>query len=329
MLRQAVLAFFLGLGFWSVGGVHDAGAQAPPKAYRIGWLSVGAPGTGGVQTEAFKQKLNALGHLEGQNIVFDIRYAEGKIDRLPGLAAELVALKPDVIFALTTNAALAARQATATIPIVFTFVTDPVGSGIVSSLAHPGGNITGVADFGIELAAKAIEMVRAIAPKSPRAAVLMSNNPTHPPQLKVMQDAAKSAGITLVPTTAGSLEDLEKAFASLAKEDAGALIVLGGAPYASQREKIAELAIKNKIPTIFLTRPYVDAGGLMSYGGNVRQLYALPAIYVDKILKGAKPGDLPIEQPTKFELVINLKTAKALDLTIPQSLLLRADEVIR
>jgi len=328
MLRRALFTFLL---IWGCGSIalRDAGAQAAARVYRVAWLSVGAPGSAGPQADAFKQELNARGYIEGQNIVFEVRYAEGRIDRLPGLAAELVALKPDVIFAVTSNAAVAAKQAMATIPIVFTFVTDPVASGLVSSLAHPGGNITGVADFGIELAAKTLEMVRAVARKSTRVAVLMSDNPSHPAELKVMQEAASRAGMTLVPTMASAPQDLEKAFASIAKEDAGALIVLGGAPHASQRDRIAELAIKEKLPTIFKTRPYVDAGGLLSYGGNVRNLYALPAIYVDKILRGAKPGDFPVEQPTKFELVINLKTAKALGLTIPQSLLLRADDVIR
>ena len=303
-------------------------AQAPTKVYRVAWLSPVTPASRFL-LDPFKKELNALGYVEGQNLVFDFRFAEGKIARLPSLAAELVALKPDVIVASTTNAALAAKQATKTVPIVFTYVSDPVGAGIVSSLAHPGGNITGVTDFGVELASKTIEMIRAVAAKVSRAAVLTSDNPSHAAQLKVMQDAAKSAGFTLVPTVASTPEDLEKAFASLPQKNVGALIVLGGAPHASQREEIAALAIKHGIPTIFLTRPYVDAGGLLSYGASIQDSYILPAIYVDKILKGAKPADLPIGQPTKFELVINLKTAKALGVTVPQSLLLRADEVIQ
>jgi putative ABC transport system substrate-binding protein len=305
-----------------------AGAQAPAKAYRVGWLSVTTPTTDRFLFDPFKKELNGLGYVEGQNLVVDLRHAGGKLALLPSLAAELVALKPDVIVANTTNAALAAKQATKTIPIVFTFVSDPLGAGIVSSLARPGGNITGVTDFGVELAAKTVEMIRAVAPQVSRASVLISENPSHPAQLKVMQDAAKSAGLTLVPTMASKPEDLEKAFASLPQKNVGALIVLGGAPHAAQREEIAALAIKHRTPTIFLTRPYVDAGGLLSYGARIQDSYILPAIYVDKILKGAKPGDLPIGQPTKFELVINMKTAKALGLTIPQSLLLRADEVI-
>jgi putative ABC transport system substrate-binding protein len=304
-------------------------AQQPARVYRVGWLSPSNPASGAFLLDPFKRELNALGYVEGQNLVLDFRYAEGKIARLPGLAAELVALKPDVIVAHTTNGALAAKQATETVPIVMTFVSDPVGAGIVSSLAHPGGNVTGVTDFGVELSAKAVEMVRAVGAKANRAAVLMSDNPSHPAQLKVMQDAARSAGVTLVPTMAGTPEDLEKAFASMRQNNVGALIVLGGAPHASQREKIAALAINDGIATISLTRPYVDAGGLVSYGASVQDSYSLPAIYVDKILKGAKPGDLPIGQPTKFELVINMKTARALGLTLPQSLLLRADELIQ
>jgi putative ABC transport system substrate-binding protein len=306
-----------------------AGAQAPAKSYRVGWLDPVTPTTSRVLFDPFKKELNALGYVEGQNLVLDIRYAEGEIARLPALAAELVALKPDVIVASTTNAALAAKQATKTIPIVFTFVSDPVGAGIVSSLARPGGKVTGVTDFGVELAAKTVEMIRAVAPQVSRAAVLTSENPSHPAQLKVMQDAAKSAGFTLVPTVASTPDDLERAFASLPQKNVGALIVLGGAPHAAQREEIAALAIKHRTPTIFLTRFYVDAGGLLSYGASIQDSYIVPAIYVDKILRGTKPADLPIVQPTKFELVINLKTAKALGITIPQSLLLRADEVIQ
>jgi putative ABC transport system substrate-binding protein len=306
-----------------------AGAQAPAKSYRVGWLDPVTPTTSRVLFDPFKKELNALGYVEGQNLVLDIRYAEGEIARLPALAAELVALKPDVIVASTTNAALAAKQATKTIPIVFTFVSDPVGAGIVSSLARPGGKVTGVTDFGVELVAKTVEMIRAVAPQVSRAAVLTSENPSHPAQLKVMQDAAKSAGFTLVPTVASTPDDLERAFASLPQKNVGALIVLGGAPHAAQREEIAALAIKHRTPTIFLTRFYVDAGGLLSYGASIQDSYIVPAIYVDKILRGTKPADLPIVQPTKFELVINLKTAKALGITIPQSLLLRADEVIQ
>jgi putative ABC transport system substrate-binding protein len=305
-----------------------ADAQAPAKAYRVGWLSVVTAISERYLFDPFKKELNALGYVEGQNLVLDVRYAEGEIARLPALALELVALKPDVIVASTTNAALAAKQATKTIPIVFTFVSDPIGAGIVSSLARPGGNITGVTDFGVELAAKTVEMIRAVAPQVSRAAVLTSENPSHPAQLKMIQDAANSAGITLVPTMASTPDDLVKAFASLPQKNVGALIVLGGAPHASQREEIAALAIKHGTPTIFLTRRYVDAGGLLSYGASIHDSYLVPSIYVDKILKGVKPGDLPIMQPTEFELVINLKTAKALGITIPQSLLLRADQVI-
>ena len=322
MDRRTFIRYFAGI----LAAPLVADAQAPSKVYRVGWLSPVAADR--FLLEPFKKELNALGYVEGQNLVLDFRYAGGEVARLPGLAAELVALRPEVIIASTTDAVLAAKQATATIPIVMTFVSDPVGAGIVPSLAHPGGNVTGVTDFGVELAGKSVEMIRAVSPKVSRAAVLMSNNPSHPAQLKALQDAAKSADLTLVPIMATTPGDLGDAFASLSQKNVGALIVFGGAPHASQREEIAALAIKNRVPTIFLTRAYVVAGGLLSYGASIQDSYILPAIYVDKILKGAKPGDLPIAQPTKFELVINLKTAKALGLTIPQSLLVRANEVI-
>jgi putative ABC transport system substrate-binding protein len=305
-----------------------ADAQAPVRIYRIGWLSADAPGSNRFVVDPFKKELNALGYVEGQNLIVEFRYGDGNTARLPGLAAELVALKPDVIIAGTTDAALAAKRATSTIPIVMTFVSDPVGAGIVSNLAHPGGNVTGMTDFGVDLAAKPVEMIRAVAPKVRRVGVLTSDNPSHPAQLKVLQDAASGADLTLVPIRAKTTEDLEMAFTSLSRENVGALIVLGGAPQSSQRGEIAAQGIKHRIPTIALTRPYVAAGALLSYGASIQDSYILPAIYVDKILKGAKPGDLPIAQPTNFEMVINLKTAKALGITIPQSLLLRADQVI-
>jgi putative ABC transport system substrate-binding protein len=211
MDRRTFISCFAGI----LAAPAVADAQVPARTYRVGWLSVVIPPTERFLLDPFKKELNALGYIEGQNLVLDLRFAEGKIGRLPVLAAELVALKPNVIVANTTNGALAAKHATETIPIVFTFVSDPVGAGIVPSLARPGGNITGVTDFGVELAAKTVEMIRAIAPQVSRAAVLISENPSHPAQLKVMQDAAKSAGLTLVPAMASKPDDLEQAFASL------------------------------------------------------------------------------------------------------------------
>jgi len=240
-------------------------AEQPGKIYRVGWLGPGSATTTGIATGIFKKELHDLGYTEGQNVIFDVRYADGKIERLPSLAAELVALKPDAIVAVTTPATRAAKEATSTIPIIMTFVSDPDGSGFITSLAHPGGNVTGVADLGIDVAAKTIELVRTVVPKATRIAILMNDNPSHPSQLKEIQDAAMRIGLTVLPTMARSPEDLEQAFASLARENAGALIVLGGAPHTAQREKIAELALKSVVPTIFITRPYVEAGGLLSY----------------------------------------------------------------
>jgi putative ABC transport system substrate-binding protein len=304
-------------------------AQQPRKVYRVGWLGPGNATTTGLSIDIFKKELRDLGYTEGQNVILDLRYADGEVERLPRLAAELVALKPDVIVAVTTPATRAAKEATSTIPIVMTFVSDAIGSGFIASLAHPRGNVTGVVDFGIDVAAKTIELVRTVVPKAGRIAILMNDNPSHPSQLKEIQDAATRIGLTVLPTMARSPEDLDGAFASLKSENAGALIVLGGLPHTAQRQKIAELALKSVLPTIFLTRHYVLAGGLLSYGPSFAQMHTLPATFVDRIFKGSKPGDLPVEQPTKFELVINLKTAQALGLTIPQSLLLRADEVIQ
>jgi putative ABC transport system substrate-binding protein len=275
--------------------------------------------------------LRDLGYIEGRNIVLDRRWAEGQNERFTSLASELVALKPDAIVAETTPAAIAAKRATATIPIVMVWPSDPVDSGLVASLARPGGNVTGVSSLQTELQGKGVELLHAVVPKATRMAALVSdNNPVHPSQLKTIQDAARGLGLTILPTMARSSEDFEEAFRSMAKQKAGALIVLGGAPFASpaQRDKLVELAAKTKLPAMYRNRWWVDAGGLMSYGVNPSEIWRLAAIYVDKILKGAKPADLPVEQPTKFEFVINLKTAKALGLTIPQSVLGRADQVI-
>jgi putative ABC transport system substrate-binding protein len=277
------------------------------RSYRIGWL-----GPGPATSEAFdpfRRALRDLGYTEGQNVTFDLRL-ERRNERLPSLAAELVAGRPDVIVAVTTPAARAAKQATSTIPIVMTFVSDPVGTGLVSSLAHPGGNVTGVTDFGVDIAAKALELLRAVAPNASSVAVLMSGNPAHPAQFKEIQGAATPLGLIVLREMARALEDLEQAFASAKRNNVGAVIVLGGPPHSAQREQIAKLAVASALPTIFLNRFYVDAGGLLSYGPILAEMFTIPATLVDRILKGAKPEDLPVEQPTKFELVINLKTAK-------------------
>ena len=301
------------------------------KVYRVGVLLQSSPSAPGSPPGIFARALRDLGYVEGRNIVFDRRWAEGRNERFSSLATELVALKPDVIVADTTAGLLAAKRATATIPIVMVQAADPVGSGLVASLARPGGNVTGASNLESDLLGKAAELLHAVAPKATRMAVLMSDyNPIHPSQLTTIQGAARGFGLTVLPMTVRSSEDFEEAFRSMAKQKAGALIQLGGAPFntPANRDKLVELAVKTKLPAMYLGRTFVDAGGLLSYGSSPLKHWRLAATYVDKILKGAKPADLPVQQATEFELVINLKTAKALGLTIPQTLLLRADQVI-
>jgi putative ABC transport system substrate-binding protein len=315
---------------WLLGAPLVAWAQQPTKVYRIGVLSPNAresPTSRAVYDE-LRNSLGELGYAEGRNIVIDARWAEGRTERLPALAAELAALKPDLLVATTTQATLVAKQAAPAMPIVMVNVTDPVGFGLVASLARPDGNVTGLTDFGLELSLKSVELVRELIPKATRIAVLMSDNPVHPFQLREIQSAAKRFEITIVPASAMTTDELEKAV-TFAKANAAALIVLGGGLQSGNREKISELAKEAKLPTVAYVRPYVDAGALASYGQKVLPQYRLAATYVDKILKGAKPADLPVEQPTKFELILNLKTAKSIGIVIPQSLLLRADEVIQ
>ena len=307
-----------------------AGEAQQVKVYRVGVLLQGSPPAPGSPPGVLVRALRDLGFIEGRNIVLDRRWADGQNERFSSLASELVALKPDVIVAETTPAAIAAKGATATIPIVMVWPSDPVDSGLVASLARPGGNVTGMSSLQTELQGKGVELLHAVVPKATRMAALVSDNPIHPAQLKTIQDAARGFGLTILPTMVHSSEDFEEAFRSMAKQKAGALIVLGGAPFASpaQRDKLVELAAKAKLPAMYRNRWWVDAGGLMSYGVNPSKLWSLAATYVDKILKGAKPSDLPVQQPSQFELVINLKTAKALGLTIPPLLLLQADQVI-
>jgi putative tryptophan/tyrosine transport system substrate-binding protein len=298
------------------------------KIYRVGVLFQGSPPTIPL---ALTRTLRDAGYIEGRNIVFDWRWAEGKNERFSSLAAELVALKPDVIVADTTPGTIAAKRATATIPIVMIGPADPVGSGLVTSLARPGGNVTGVSSLENELHVKGVELLHAVVPTATRMAVLMSDNPVHPSQLNVIQGAAKSFGLTVLPTMVRSSEDFEEAFGAMAKQKAGALIVLGGTTVSppAQRDKLVELAAKTKLPAKYPTRWWVDAGGLLSYGVNSAKNWSIAATYVDKILKGAKPTDLPVQQPREFELVINLKTAKALGLTIPQTVLVQSTQVIQ
>jgi putative ABC transport system substrate-binding protein len=306
-----------------------AGEAQQAKVYRVGFMGQGLPSPPR-QPNMFTKALHDLGYIEGRNAVVDRRYAYGDNARFSSLAAELVTLRPDVIVAETTPGALAAKTATTTIPIVMLNVSDPLGSGLIASLARPGGNVTGAAESFTEMHLKGVELLHAFVPKATRLVVLMSDNPVHPAQLKAIQDAAKGMGLAVLASIVRSPEEFAGAFASMVKNHADALIPLGGAPFSTpaQRDKLVELAAKTRLPTMYLSRWFVDAGGLLSYGPNRDQRWRLAATYVDKILKGAKPADLPVQQPTTFELAINLKTAKALGLTIPPSLLLRADQVI-
>jgi putative tryptophan/tyrosine transport system substrate-binding protein len=304
-------------------------AEGQKRVYRLGFLAQGSPQPAG-DPGLFRPALRDLGYIEGQDFIFESRFAEGRNERFPSLAADLVARKPDVIVADSTPAALAAKGATTEVPIVIVNVSDPVGTGIVASLAHPGGNVTGGTDFGTALAVKQLDLLHELVPKSSTIAVLMSDNPVHPLQLKLIQDAAKKFRLTILPTMIKTEGDFETAFASMVRQHAGAFIWLGGAPVSTpaQGEKIVALSARSKLPARYPSRWTVEHGGLLSYGSTPKDRFRTAALYVDRILKGAKPADLPIEQPTTFELVINLKTAKALGLTIPRSLLHRADQLI-
>jgi putative ABC transport system substrate-binding protein len=307
-------------------------AQPAAKVYRVGYLAQGS-GSGAANPrplEAFRQGLRELGWVEGQNILIEYRYAEGRADRLPGLAEELVRLKVDVIAASPTPAAMAARNATRTIPIVGMSLTEPVRLGLIASLARPGGNVTGVA-YGVdtEIFGKQLELLKEAVPKVRRVAVLSnSTGPAHPYQIGSVKAAARSLGVQLQLLEAREPGELDGAFAAMAKERAGALLIVGDPLFFIHRARLADLAVKHRLPSMSTQQQWVEAGGLISYGPRLPDLYRRAATYVDKILKGASPADLPIEEPTQFELVVNVKTAKALGLTIPQSLLLRADQVL-
>ncbi len=307
-----------------------ADAQPAGKVSRIGILPPGPISVRVHLWEAFRQGLRDLGYVEGQNIVLVFPSAEVRPERLPHLAAELVSLKVDVIVAAGSPGVRAAQQATKTIPIVMPVISDPVELGFVASLARPGGNITGLTLISSDLIGKRLELLKASVPRVSRIAVLF--NPTTAivsPVMREMNMAARALGVQLQILEVRGPDDFERVFHAAMKERAGALITLDDSFVFTHHARIVELAAKNRLPAIYGFRKFVDAGGLMSYAANVTDMYRRAATYVDKILKGAKPADLPVEQPTKFELVINLKTAKALGLKIPQSVLIRADEVIQ
>ena len=310
------------------------GAQPTGKVYRIGYLSIGSASTTYTRPlEAFRQGLRELGWDEGRTLFIEYRYAEGRADRLPALADELVRLKVDIIVASPTPSVQAARDATRTIPIVGLSLTEPVAIGLVASLARPGGNITGLT-YGVdtEIFGKQQQLLKEAIPGVRRVAVLTnpaSGGPSHPLRLESVKSAARSLNLPLQIQEVGEPGDFEAAFAAMRKEHAGALLLSGDAMFFVHRARLAQLALQNRLPSMSTQWQWVDAGGLISYAPSFPDQWRRAATYVDKILKGAKPADLPIEQPTKFELVINIKTAKALGLTIPQSLLVRADEIIQ
>jgi putative ABC transport system substrate-binding protein len=305
-----------------------ARAQQPAMPV-IGFLNAGAPTTLKREIDAFRDGLRNLGRIDGRNVRFEYRFADGDLEKLPALAAELVALNPNIIVSAPVPANLAIAKATSTIPIVMAFGADPVSFGLVKSLSHPGGNVTGLTNFAEELASKQIDLMRELLPGLARLAALVNvANLLHVPQWRETQAAAAQAAIALVPFELHSADQLEDAFARFARERADALLVPPDVTFTTHRRRIANLALGARLPTIFFIRQSAEDGGLMSYGPDPAESYRRAAIYVDKILKGARPGDLPIERPTKIQLIINLKTARALGLDMPPTLLARADEVI-
>ena len=311
--------------------VSLAQAQQPTKIPRIGYLDGAFPSTNAARIDAFRQGLHELGYVEGKNIVIEYRHAEGKLDRLPALAAELVRLKVEVLVMGGGGAStVSGKEATKTIPIVMVAAIDPVGQGFVTSLARPGGNVTGLSTLSPEISGKRLELLKEIVPKLSRVAVLGTSTGTATAlSLKEVEPAAGALGVKLQFLDVLAPKDVEPAFRAASKGRAEGVLVLTGPVINLQRKQIAELAAKNRLPAIYPFPDYVEAGGLMSYSANIVDLYRRAATYVDKILKGAKPADLPVEQPVKFELIINLKAAKQIGLTIPPNVLARADRVIR
>jgi len=309
----------------------SAGAQQTAKVPRIGYLTGATPVGQAARIEAFRQGLSELGYVEGKNIVVEYRYAEEKLDRLPALAAELVRLKVDVIVTGGSGNTRAAKEATHTIPIVMAQDSDPVGNGFVASLARPGGNITGLATLAPEIGGKQLELLKEIVPKLSRAAVLgaPSTTPGTIQQRREIERAAGALKVQLQYLDVLGPKDIETAFQAASKGRANGVLVLRGTILGSEGTHISEFAVKNRLPAIYGTRRSVEAGGLMFYGVNTTDLDRRSAIYVDKILKGAKPADLPVEQPKKFEFIIDLKAAKQIALTIPPNVLVRADKVIK
>jgi putative ABC transport system substrate-binding protein len=308
----------------------SAEAQQPGRSARLAYLDDGTASGTSELLEAFRQQMSQFGWIEGKNLTIGYRFGEGKgPDRLAGFAAELVSLKVDVIVAHATSGALAAKQATGTIPVVMVNVGDPVAAGLVASLARPGGNITGLTLMAPELGGKRLELLKETVPRLSRVAVLAPRiNVGIQVQMKEIEAAARALGVQMLPLALRESNDLASAFEAATSGQAAALIMLASPFLGAQRRQILEEAAKRRIPTMYTNRQWAETGGLMSYGPNHQDLYQRAAIYVNKILKGAKPADLPVEQPTKFELVINLKTAKQIGLTIPSNVLARGNPMI-
>ena len=323
--------FLYGVALGAFATPFDAEAQQAGRVYRVGYLSVPTRASVENALQAFLRALRELGWVEGQNLIIEYRWAEGKVERLPDLAADLVRRKVDVIVAPAGSAALVAKHATSSIPIVMMFPNDPVEMGLVASLGRPGGNVTGTSfTSGPEIFGKQLQILKEILPHASRVAILW--NPADQGaalQVREVEAAARSLRIRVQRVEARGPEEFDSAFAAMARERAEALLVAHGPTFLVHRARLAELAVKGRLPTMYSFREHVEAGGLMAYAVNMTDFIGRAAVYVDKILKGAKPADLPVEQPTKFELSINLKAAKGLGITVPQSLLLRADEVIR
>jgi putative tryptophan/tyrosine transport system substrate-binding protein len=310
--------------------VYTAEAQQPKKVPRIGYMAAGSRSSDSFRIEAFRQGLRDLGYVEGKNILIDYRFAEGKYDRFYDLAAELVSLKSDVIFTHTTPGALAAKKATTTIPIVIAAIGDLERRGIVASLARPGGNITGLTLFGVELDSKRLELLKEAVPKIARVGVLIiPTNPSFQEHVRALADAGDVLRLRLDRVEVIDPSEMESVFSVMTKNRDDAVLVTNDAILHNYRKRIAELAAKHRLPSVAELREFAEDGGLVAYGPDLSSMFRRAAVYVDKILKGTKPSDLPIERPTKFELIINLKAANQIGLTIPPNLLVRADKVIK
>jgi putative tryptophan/tyrosine transport system substrate-binding protein len=328
MKRAAVSSILIAVILLAVAVIVEA--QEPKKVPRLGYLAVSDAASEFTRIEAFRQGLREIGYVEGKNIVIEWRYAEGKLDRVKELAAELVRLKVDVIVTAGPASTRPTKETTVTTPIVMAQVNDPVGNGFVASLARPGGNVTGLATLAPEISGKQLELLKEIIPKLSRVAVLgNSTEPGNAQAVREVELAAGTFGVQLQHLDVLGPKDIDTAFRAATKGRADALLVLASPVLNDQRTQIANLALKSRLPAIYPQTEYMEAGGLMYYGASTSDLFRRAATYVDKILKGAKPADLPVEQPKKFEFIINLKAAKQIGLTIPPNVLARADKVIK